>query len=167
MVRERLQQKLNERGLTVETHTFRGRYDALILGKTILLSVTLKSREERTSETIHEYGHDKATTGNVFDKPPEERSRCEYRADRAGVIECITFDDLLAAYKTGARNGAEFCEALGITEAFFVRALIVYSRMYGVMKEYNGWMFEFSPLKIRRIKKKVGDSIIFDEWEPF
>ena len=57
MLREILEEELRKNGITLETYTFRSDFNALTVGKTILISSSLESTAQKNAVTAHELGH--------------------------------------------------------------------------------------------------------------
>lgn len=150
MLCDDLDNKIYAEGFRVLEHEFLGRFDALAVDDTILLSSSLDTDAARNSVKIHEYGHLKTCAVNLLRQPKDVRDRFEYRADRAGILEFITLEKLLAAYKKGYRTCGEYCDFLEVTEKYFLQTLTMYARMYGLKKEFEGYVFTFDPLSIKK-----------------
>lgn len=148
-----LDQVIFENGFNVEDYAFTGRYDAMMVGDTILINSRIAETKARNSLKIHEYGHLSTLSFDLRYASTAIQERYEYLADRAGALQFITFDSLLDAYKAGMRTCEDYCEHLEITENFFLRTLAVYSRVYGLKHIYNGYLFVFDPLHIKKCRK--------------
>lgn len=122
----------------------------------ITVNKTLESSARRIETKIHELGHYRVGVPcdlNVISACAQ--NKLEYLADRAGILEFVTLDGLLSAYRSGARTCEDFCDYLNITEQFFIKIVTIYSKMYGMKKMHSGYLFTFNPLHIKKCRKNV------------
>lgn len=167
MLLDEIKVKMQKEGLKLIEDDNTGKLLAMIVGNEICISKKVKTVAQKTECVSHEYGHNKTTPDiDVRKQPKDVQDRIEYRATRYGVLSFITLERLLQAYKKGCRTCWEYCEELGITEQFFLQVAHIQSTVYGIKTVYDDkWLFEFTPLRIRKIKKDTSGNITFDEWE--
>lgn len=167
MLQDELRERLRCEGLVLCEDENTGKCPALIIGNEILISRNVECEAEKNSSIIHEIGHYMTSPPiNLLAESKEIRARYEYRADRAGILEFITLDKLLAAYKAGCRNCWEICDYLEISERYFLQVMKIYCSKYGVMVNHKGWLFTFNPLHIKKSRRKNNpDKGFIEDWE--
>lgn len=148
MLREILEEELRENGITLKAYTFRSGFNALTVGKTILISSSLESTAQKNAVTAHELGHQHTCAINLLDAETHIQNKYEYMADRWAAQKVMPLEKLFEGFKRGLRTMQEFCEFLEIDEDFFRRSLAVYSKIYGASHVYKGHLFQFDPLNI-------------------
>ena len=88
----------------------------------------IRSTIEEKECLAHEVGH--FSTGAYY-KPNtnfETKERCEYRANRWAVMNCIPFNELINALHNGITKVWELAEYFNVTEDFIRLAIDIYIR---------------------------------------
>lgn len=151
MLSDILEEELMKNNISLETYTFRSDFNALTVGKTILLSDSLDNTAKRNAVTAHELGHQYTCAINLLEAEPHIQNKYEYMADRWAAQKVMPRERLLDGFKRGLRTVQEFCDFLEIDELFFRRGLAVYSKMYSISHTYQGYVFHFDPFDIRNL----------------
>lgn len=81
--------------------------------------------EEKTM-LAHELGH--CRTGTFYNEhtPLSLRSKCEYKAQEWAILNCVPFDELVCACRSGMSNNNELAEYFGVSEPFIGKAIEYY-----------------------------------------
>ncbi|MEG0594836.1 MAG: ImmA/IrrE family metallo-endopeptidase [Christensenella sp.] len=151
MLNEILEEEIEKNKITLKTHSFRSNFNAITIGKTILLSSALENTAQKNAITAHELGHQYTCAQNLLDADEHIQNKYEYMADRWAAERVMPMEKLLSGFKRGLRTMDEFCDFLEIDEQFFCRSLSVFSKTYGERHIYNGYVFEFNPLNIKNL----------------
>lgn len=151
MLSDILEEELRKNDIALETYTFRSDFNALTVGKTILLNRNLDNTAKRNAVTAHELGHQSTCAINLLNADTHIQNKYEYMADRWAAQKVMPVDKLLDGFKRGLRTIQEFCDFLEIDEPFFHRSLSVYSKVYGMSYTYKGYLFRFDPLEISNL----------------
>jgi len=86
--------------------------------------------EEKTM-LAHELGH--CRTGTFYNEytPLSLRSKCEYKAQEWAILNCVPFEALVYACRSGMNNNNELAEYFGVSESFMSKASEYYLRRGG------------------------------------
>lgn len=152
MLDELLEEELRKNKITLEAYPFRSDFNALSIGKTILLNSSLENTAQRNAVTAHELGHQHTCAINLLEADAHIQNKYEYMADRWAAEKVMPMERLLDGFRQGLRTTGEFCEYFEIDEPFFLRSLAVYSRAYGACHVCGDYLIEFEPLNIRAQK---------------
>lgn len=152
MLNEWLEEELKKNNITLEVYPFRSNFNALTVGKTILLNSSLENTAQKNAVTAHELGHQQTCAINLLNADAHIQNKYEYMADRWAAEKIMPVERLLDGFRSGLRTIDEFCDYFEIDEPFFRRSLAVYSKAYGGCRTCRGYLIEFEPLNIRAQK---------------
>ncbi len=151
MLDDILDEELRKNGITLETYPFEGCFNALTVGKTILLSSRLDNTAQKNAVTAHELGHQNTCAINLLHADRHLQNKYEDMADRWAALKIMPVERILQGYRAGLRSSEEFCEYLEIDEPFFKRGLSVFSKMYGSYCKKDGYLIRFEPFDINHL----------------
>ena len=84
------------------------------------------SDSERKTMLAHELGH--CSTGAFYNQysPFSLRSKCERKADEWAILNCVPYDQLINACRSGVNGSYELSEYFGVSESFIHKAIEYY-----------------------------------------
>ena len=90
------------------------------------------SDSERKTMLAHELGH--CQTGAFYNEytPYSVRGKCERRADEWAILNCVPYDALMNAFRSGVHRNFELAEHFGVSEQLIAKAL-----KYYIERKYN------------------------------
>lgn len=121
---------------------------------TILISNTIDTNVERYCVALEEYWHVKITDGDITDLRNMSNRKQEHKARMRAWETASEIEDMIVAYKSGARNLHELADCLGLTEQFLLEASLGMQSKYGVCFKIKGYTVCFSPFEIYKDKKE-------------
>jgi len=115
---------------------------------TILISNTIETNAERYCVALEEYWHIKLTEGDITDLSNMNNCKQEHKARMIAYETASEIEDMVMAYKSGARNIYELSEYLGLTEQFLIEASLSMQSKHGTCFKIKGYTVCFSPFEI-------------------
>jgi len=142
---ERLLSEAEDNDLEVICQPLKGKIKGLYCDKVIVINSNLPTTVEKTCVLAEELGHHYTSCGDILDQKITTNRKQEKKAKKWAVQRLVSLNNLICAFKSGARNKYEVAEFLGITEKFLDITIEVYYRKYGTYKIIDGWIIYFSP----------------------
>lgn len=122
-----------------------GKTKGLYYNGAIAISESISTTSEKTCILAEELGHHYTSCGDILDQKITTNRKQEKKAKKWAVQRLVSLNNLICAFKSGARNKYEVAEFLGITEKFLDITIEVYYRKYGTYKIIDDWVIYFSP----------------------
>jgi hypothetical protein len=151
MLDEILDEEIKNIGATLEKYHFRSDFNAITIGKTILLSSALDQTAEVNAIKAHELGHQHTCAVNLLEVDPVQQQKFEYLADRWATLKVMPLSKLVGAFQAGLRQCEEYCDYLEIPPKFFARGLSIYADIYGRQVQYQNYLLVFEPFCIKEL----------------
>lgn len=145
--------ELAKEGVEVIEHKFRsGALKGLYFDNVIAINCKgIATEKEKACILAEEYGHYRTSYGNILNQKNMSNVKQEKRARNWAYEKLVSLEKIITAYETGARNGYDLAEFLGVTDDFLGNALKHYYEKYGVYTELEGYLIYFSPLGVLRV----------------
>lgn len=140
--------KSEEEGIEVIEMKFKGKLKGLYSSNVIALNSNIETATEKNCILAEELGHHYTSIGNILDNKNVENAKQEKRARNWAYENLISLNDLIKAYKAGAKNRNEISDFLNVTEDFFENAIKHYKEKYGIFYRIDNYFIYFEPLGI-------------------
>lgn len=142
---EELLREAEREGVEVISWSLKGNTKGAYYNGVIALGKNITTTAEKTCVLAEELGHYYTSCGDILDQKITTNRKQEKKAKKWAVQRLVSLNNLICAFKSGARNKYEVAEFLGITEKFLDITIEVYYRKYGTYKIIDDWIIYFSP----------------------
>lgn len=119
--------------------------EGLIKGNRIAIRRSIRTTKRKSEVLAEEICHKDLSVGDITDYRDGNAQRQEQIARTASYRLKISFDMLIAAYKSGVRSRWELAEYLDCTEAFLEEAIERYHEKYGICVRHGDYCILFEP----------------------